>query len=106
MPTKWEIWYARFKYEDVNEYKERPVLVLENRFVFPILVAKITSHEPRENYNGEYLIKNWAKAGLSKESTIRLSQILKLEKNDFVKKVGKLQAYDIYNVMQEIKNMK
>lgn len=105
MPTKWEIWYARFKYEETSEYKERPVLVLENKLVYPILVAKITTHEPRKKFKNEYRIKEWEKAGLDKESTVRLSQVLRLEKNDFLKKIGKLQAYDILSIMREIKNI-
>ena len=105
MPTKWEIWYARFKYEETNEYKERPVVILENKIVYPILVSKITTHEPRKNFKGEYKIIEWGKAGLDRESTIRLSQRLRLEEKDFVSKIGKLQAIDIVNVMQEIKNM-
>lgn len=42
-PKQWEIWWASFVFEDnPNEVKQRPVLVLDNQTVFPVLVAKAT----------------------------------------------------------------
>lgn len=100
MPNKWEIWLAYFKFEETNDYKERPVLILENKYAYPILVAKITTHKPRKEFEREYEIVDWKKAGLNEKSTIRLSKVLLLQNNDFIMKLGKLQATDIYNIIQ------
>ena len=53
MPNKWEIWMAAFAYEDKpGQVSDRPVLVLENKEMYPVLVTKITKHAPREGYTG------------------------------------------------------
>lgn len=104
MPNKWEIWYAKVKFEDnPSVVKERPVLVIENRGDYCIVALKITSHEPREGYDNEYGIQQWAEAGLKKTSTIRGTKFLKLTLNDFVNKRGMLQTADILQVMKFLK---
>ncbi|WP_298672482.1 type II toxin-antitoxin system PemK/MazF family toxin [uncultured Megasphaera sp.] len=95
--TKWEIWWAYVKFEDSNEVKRRPVLILDNQIAC-ILSLKITSHEPRKNFNGEYQILQWEKAGLTKPSVVRLSKPLCLQKRDFGDKIGKLSDADILSI--------
>lgn len=102
MPNKWEIWIAEVKFEDdLTKSKERPVLVVdkENEIYFSI---KITSHAPREKYDGEYSIQKWEKAGLSKPSTLRTSKRLELIDSDFRRKLGKLSTVDIVEVKKII----
>lgn len=42
-PKQWEIWSAKFAFEDdPNTIKTRPVLVLENKKLYPILAAKVS----------------------------------------------------------------
>lgn len=95
---------ASFAFEDdPNIKKDRPVIVLENNGVFPILTAKITKHPPRDGYWGEYQIVKWAEAGLSNPSTIRLSKRLKLIESDFRIKKGILQPIDILAIQALIK---
>lgn len=95
-PKKWEIWLAQVRFEDRNEVKIRPVLVISEEIAF-ILSLKITSHSPR-NCKGEYSIHYWEWAGLNKPSTVRVSKALQLQPRDFVKKIGDLHMVDIIRV--------
>lgn len=82
--------YVRF--DESDECKRRPVLIAENCSVY-VLAYKVTSHEPRWD-SLEYEIVKWKSAGLEKESTIRLSQMIKLKPEDFDGYIGKLQIID------------
>lgn len=96
-PQPWEIWLAYVKFVDQPwRGKIRPVLVMEaNGRLF---AANITSHAPRENFEGEYVIKYWREAGLYKESTLRLSVNWDIEANNLLRKIGDLQEEDITNI--------
>lgn len=96
----WEIWIARVKFEDSDEIKNRPVLILENGQAF-ILALKITSHCPREYCSGEYKVTNWEKSGLDRQSTVRCSKRLRLIESDLVHRIGRLHPYDIM-MLQEL----
>lgn len=89
---RWEIWYARVKFEESNEYKDRPVLVYKNTLV-AIISFKMTSVDRGDN-NKEYQVREWEKAGLDRPTTIRLEKVLKLEEKDFIRKIGKLTDAD------------
>ena len=104
MPNKWEIWFAKVKFDDnPSVVKMRPVLVVDLNQCY-ILSLKITGHSPRVNYQGEYSIIKWAEAGLAKESTIRCSKKLKLIFSDFEYKLGKLHPIDIIAVQNILEN--
>lgn len=92
-PKTWDIWFAVVGYEDRDEYKERPVLVIDATHVI-VLSLKITSHEPRKKNPGDYQIKMWKEAGLSKPSVIRVGSRLSLSREAFIDKIGVLQEYD------------
>ena len=105
-PKQWEIWSAKFAFEDdPNTVKTRPILVLENRELYPILAAKITSHPSRSNYLGEYEIKEWREIGLKSPSPIRLSKRLLLQEVDFNRKIGRLKPIDIIGVQEKLKEI-
>lgn len=105
-PKQWEVWSAKFAFEDdPNNVKTRPVLVLENKELYPILTAKITKHSARRNYSGEYEIKEWQEIGLRVPSTIRLSKRLLLQEADFNSKIGKLKPIDIIGVQEKLKEI-
>ena len=103
--NEWEIWLAKVSFEDnPNVIKNRPVLILQNNTAI-FISAKIKSHAPRNDFPGEYKIIEWETAGLKKESTIRLSKLLPLQKQDFIHKLGKLQALDQFNVQRLLKQL-
>lgn len=101
MSNSWEVWWAIVKFENSEESKIRPVVVLENQEAF-IISLKVTSHKPRDTYPGEYDLMRWSDAGLTKPSTVRLSQPLQLIITDFKSKIGDLDAVDIYAIQQLI----
>ena len=94
---KWEIWLANVKFDDSDEVKQRPVVIVENNIAF-ILALKVTSHTPRKGFYGEYALKYWQEAGLNKESTVRISQRLKLEEHDLNRRLGRLHSSDILQI--------
>lgn len=101
-PQRWELWWAYVKFEDSDDGKVRPVLVIDSSTAI-IISYKITKHEPRAEFPNEYIIKNWQKAGLKQQSTLRGSQKLKLIVSDFKNKIGRLSAVDIANIQKMLK---
>ena len=97
----WEIWFASVRFEDSPEIKKRPVVIFKNNIAF-ILAFKITTHEPRSNFQGEYKLKYWKEANLRSESTIRLSTTFKLTKKDLDKKIGQLHPNDIIMIQYKM----
>lgn len=95
--NKWEVWWARVKFEDSEEVKKRPVIIYDNKVTY-IVSFKVTSHEVRKNFKGEYEIIKWQKAGLAKPSVVRLSRMLKMQKSDFIEKIGDLDDIDMYGI--------
>ena len=96
---KWEVWLANVKFEDSDEVKQRPVVILEHNIV-AVLALNVTSHEPRHNFAGEYSLKYWKEAGLHRPSTVRTSQRLHLLENDLNRKLGCLHASDILQILK------
>ena len=96
-PNKWEIWLVDMPFEDVAESKCRPALVIDSQNSF-VLVGKMTSKPPRNNYLYEYQMIEWKNAGLSYQTTLRLSKRVKLELSAFIKKLGVIQPIDQVNV--------
>ena len=96
-PNAWELWYARVKYEDQEEYQDRPVLVIDAQDEIAIIVLKVTSTEQR-NLWGEYDIVKWKSAGLKNPSTVRCTKVLSLQLKDFRRKIGDLQLEDVLQI--------
>lgn len=95
---RWEVYLAKVLYEDMAQYKIRPVVVIEDLGCF-VLSLKMTGQPPRK---GEYVLKEWAYAGLKKETTVRLSKKLKLHPNDMIKRLGALHTADIVEIQKRI----
>ena len=75
---QWDLWWAQFRFEESNETKDRPVLIISIADHLYVLGAKIISHALRDMW-GEYEIIDWNSAGLPHPSTVRLNQIIKIE---------------------------
>jgi len=102
MITKYSLYYAKVKYEDdSNQFKVRPVIVIENKG-HSVLCYKVTGTRPRENQKGEYEIKDWRQAGLSKPSTIRATKSISYQPNILVKYIGKLTYKDIKSFEEQL----
>ena len=98
----WEIWMACVRFEESEETKVRPVLITHNGEAF-VVGYKVTGHTPR-NMWGEYSIKNWQAAGLSKPSTVRFSKMLQIPQADVIRKIGTLQGLDKVAVIRMLKS--
>ena len=96
----WELWWASFLYEDSNQSKRRPVLIIkiDNQTLY---CAKVTSHIPRDQWY-EYEIIKWQTAGLSEPSTVRLSQFMKLTEGDLDARIGQLHGSDILLIKEKL----
>lgn len=91
-----DIYTIKFKYEDSDDYKIRPALILNNKI---ILLSKITSNNKvRDKYC--YRILDYKEAGLEKPSTVRLNKTAKASKSDLLKYVGHLSKRDELNVIE------
>mgnify|MGYP002623203337 CR=1 FL=1 len=102
---RWDVWTADVEYEDApGIVKNRPVLILDDEQSIA-LVAKITSHEPRDGFEGEYAIAFWKLAGLEKKSTVRLSQRFRYKDTDLDSKLGELHPYDIMQIQRMLSSM-
>ena len=91
---QWEIWWADVKFEESDEIKRRPVLVINPQKAF-VMSLKMTGTCRGDN-SSEYVVREWKKAGLSKPTFIRLKGYLKLYSKDFHGKIGTLDPLDIY----------
>ena len=92
---KWEVWFAEVKYEDSDEIKKRPILVIgENKGL--IISLKMTSKKARDKL--DYPLKHWAKVGLDKETVVRTSKICQLIDSDLIWKIGRLSEYDLIQI--------
>ena len=103
-PGLWELWYAQVKYEDMEYYQDRPVLVIDHSGSVVILALKVTS-TPQRNEWGEYDITRWKSAGLDHPSTVRCGHPINLLPGDFRRKIGDLQLEDITRIIDLLQNM-
>lgn len=95
---EWDIYFAEVFFEDKpTESKMRPVLISGDNVAY-LLIFKITSHEPRTKYIYDYSIMDWEQAGLKKPSTIRLGSKLKIQKENIIKRIGRLSQADILRI--------
>ena len=89
---KWDVYLANVKYEDIEESKIRPVLILQNGSMVTIDCLKMTSQPPRR---GEYTLQKWKEAGLKKQTVVRISKLLQLDSSQIIKRIGRLDLVDI-----------
>lgn len=93
-----DLYWFRFKYEDSDEYKWRPCLILNNNIV---RISKVTSNLSRIE-TPYYRILNWREAGLLKPSLIRLTKTLDIPKYIWEENAGELIGHlsdrDINNI--------
>ena len=94
--NEYDIFLAKVPFEDIPQEKIRPVLILKDR-VYLVECLKMTSAKTRF---GEYELKEWKKAGLDRQTTVRLTKRLKLDKTKFIKKIGHLTPIDIIEIQR------
>lgn len=97
--NQWEIWLAKFPFEDRNIVKNRPVIILSVQPLW-ILSVKVTSKPPRDEDQFDVPIIKWKEAGLDNSSTAREGKTINLSTNDFVHKIGDLDISDRVRIMK------
>ncbi len=79
----WQVWLAYVRFADHPEVgKVRPVVVIGEETV-AVVAAKITSAQPRSQYQ-YYELVDWESEGLLKPSRIQLAPLLSLNPEDLL----------------------
>lgn len=84
---------AKVYFEDSHCYKFRPVLCLDvndNN----VIARKMTSGDKRDNYPGEYELKDWEQEGLNKPTVVRMLKHIRIPKVNVNKVIGHLTPQD------------
>ena len=98
---KWDIYWAIVAYDDEpGKKKLRPVIIGYDGAAY-IMSFYVTSQSPKPGYDC-YPIKNWAKAGLQKQSVVRLDRMLRLQPDDVQDFIGHLSYIDIMLIELEL----
>lgn len=113
MPEIGDIWVTIIpKIETYNNrisnviLERRPCLIIDDGHGFIIeknkdyLGMKITTQDKKNKKE----IRNWYDVGLKQKSFVRIEMPIKIEKNQLVKKIGKLSKYDTYIYINELMN--
>ena len=77
--------------------KQRPALVILDTGDDDVVLAPITSKE--RDGRGDDRIKNWGQASLLSTSWVRLAKVACINKEDIVRKLGRLSSGDVRNVV-------
>lgn len=87
-PQLWEVWHARFNYEEGKGYKYRPVIVVG---VKPdgSLVMMVTSVGNKLQLAHDYVLRDWRQAGLDKPSIARADRIARIPP-DYIGTAGRI----------------
>lgn len=89
---RWEIYWAEVKFEETEETKTRPVVIINDTMAF-VLAFGVYSQIPRPGMN-DYVIRDWEKAGLQHQSTIHTDRMIKIDKSKVSNKIGELSKRD------------
>ena len=94
-PAQKELFLVPFPFSDGSGKKVRPVLVLSknefNNQSQDVIVCAITSNLHKEHYSLQISQKDLEEGTLHKTSTIKIENILKVDKTLLLKKIGKIK---------------
>ena len=98
--NKGEVWFVGFPLEEKpNEILNRPVVVLDENKL-GVLSVKVTKHKVRTEDPYDTPILYWQHAHLRFASTARVSKVINLKPEAFLKKLGDLHPDDLQNIEQ------
>lgn len=92
-----DIYLAKVKFEESDEYKNRPVIYL-SQDKFLLAAVYISSTEGKTLIEGDVELKEWKDEGLSEPSFARTTRILELNQSDIIKRLGSLKVNDFIEV--------
>lgn len=98
----WEVWLAQVRFQESYEFKNRPVVIINESETF-IGVFECTSQPPK-NY-GDFVL-DWQRIGLKYKTVVKTYNLVYLQKEMFVHKIGDLGLTDIEKIMNYMKEYK
>lgn len=106
IPQQWEVWHARFNYEEGKGYKYRPVIVVGIRDDGS-LAMMVTSATNKLYLEHDYLLQDWKEAGLIKPSIARVDRIAEIPPNYLgtAGRLGHLSERDIQAIVEIIEGL-
>ena len=106
--NKGDVVLVPFPFSDQTATKRRPAVIISsdtyNDASQDILIMAITSQTRGFMGIGEFLIENWAGAGLLKSSTVK-SAISTIEQKLVLKKLGSLSSKDLSALEKALKEL-
>ena len=88
-------------FSDATGAKRRPVMVVYDSGDDDLLVAPITSHEPRTAT--DVIVGHWTEAGLKIASTVRVEKLNTIARSRVIRRLGLLLPADEENVRAVLK---
>lgn len=92
---------AKIYFEDSKQFKYRPVLCIAVKGN-DVVVRKMTGKTVRNNYPGEYPLKDWKQEGLNKSTVVRMSKHITIPKSHIKGVIGHLTKRDKIEVRKLI----
>lgn len=100
MINQWDLWFVNFPFDDLNQSKDRPVIVL-NIAPLEVLSVKVTTHDIRDEDQYDTPITRWEEAGLKQESIARISKTINISPEKFRRKIGILHNDDSQEIIKK-----
>lgn len=103
---KWDIVLLPFPYTDLSSAKRRPAVVISPESYnsgLDIMLLFLTSNLKSQEKEGDYMLKQWDRAGLPKPSMTRM-KVMTLDKGFVIKKIGEIQSLDKASLRQTLQN--
>lgn len=103
---RWDVVLLPFPFTDLKATKKRPALVISPREYNSgpdVLVMFVTSNLKSNPKMGDYILKEWKKAGLPKPSMTRM-KFATIDKKLVIKKIAALTEKDQLVLKSEIQS--
>ncbi len=91
-----DVLLAALVFPDGSGVKRRPVLVIHDSGDSDLLVAPVTSHQPRSAE--DFAPREWSAAGLRLASTVRTAKLATVSKTSVVHPLGRLSDEDAHAI--------
>ena len=98
---KFDIYMADIKFEDTDNAKTRPSIILQES-PENIIVIKVTSQ--KHTKVPQYELQDWVQEGLWKKSYVDLNKVYKIKKDNIKQILGRLTEVDKNGLIQAIHN--
>jgi mRNA interferase MazF len=98
-----DVLLVNYPFSDFNRSKVRPGIVLLDVGDADVLVARLTSHQPRTNH--DLAVHEWKSANLPLASFVRLHKMATISKTQILSRTGFLSQLDQDRLRQHLREM-